>query len=83
MFTAFQGPPRIVRLFGRGQAHFRGSAEYDRYLPDTDARLPGSRAVVVVEVHKVGTSCGYSIPFYDYKDDRSVEVVSAANLHDP
>ena len=72
MFTAFTGPPRIVRLFGKGRAYFRGSDEYERYLPDVEGRNPGSRAVVVVEIHKVGSSCGYSIPFYEYLKDRCV-----------
>ncbi|KAL7417324.1 hypothetical protein BDY24DRAFT_358111 [Mrakia frigida] len=73
MFTAFEGPPRIVRLFGRGKAYFRGSPEYESYLPESSGlRMPGSRAVVLVEVFKVGSSCGYSIPFYDYLKDRDV-----------
>lgn len=48
------GPPRIVRLFGTGVVHEFGSAEYERRLPGV-ARLPGSRSIIVVDVHKVGT----------------------------
>lgn len=66
-----QGPPRIVRLFGKGRTFFRGSPEYDTYLPEASGlRMPGSRAVVLVDVFKVGSSCGYSIPFYEYLKDR-------------
>ena len=30
------------------------------------------RAVIVVEVHRVQSSCGFSIPFYDYLGERNV-----------
>lgn len=54
MFSAFAGPPRIARLFGTGTAHEFGSAEYARRVPPHQ-RAAGSRAVIVVQVHKVGT----------------------------
>ncbi|GAA5982977.1 hypothetical protein JCM10908_006856 [Rhodotorula pacifica] len=71
MFTAFEGPPRILRLFGRGKVFERDTAEYNRLLPIGDhRRLPGSRAVIWLDIDRVGTSCGYSVPFYDYVKDR-------------
>ncbi|KAJ2923389.1 hypothetical protein H1R20_g13705, partial [Candolleomyces eurysporus] len=69
LFTAFEGPPRIVRLFGTGKVYEFGTPEYDTFLPP-EKRQPGSRAVIWVDVHKVGTSCGYSIPFFTYKAPR-------------
>ncbi|KAJ3822299.1 hypothetical protein F5880DRAFT_1613925 [Lentinula raphanica] len=70
LFHAFEGPPRICRLFGTGTVHEYGSAEYNNFIsPET--RVPGSRAVIVVDVHKVGTSCGYAIPFYQFKSHRN------------
>ncbi|KAJ2921376.1 hypothetical protein H1R20_g15717, partial [Candolleomyces eurysporus] len=69
LFTAFEGPPRIMRLFGTGKVYEFGTPEYDTFLPP-EKRQPGSRAVIWVDVHKVGTSCGYSIPFFTYKSPR-------------
>ncbi|KAH8827643.1 hypothetical protein DL96DRAFT_1106022 [Flagelloscypha sp. PMI_526] len=69
MFTAFEGPPRILRLFGIGEVYEFGSPEYDQYIPQ-DKREAGSRAVILINIHKVGTSCGYSVPFFQYKCDR-------------
>ncbi|KAJ3504591.1 hypothetical protein NLJ89_g7858 [Agrocybe chaxingu] len=69
LFSAFEGPPRIVRLFGTGTAHEFGTPEYNELIP-IEKRSVGSRSVIVVDVHKVGTSCGFSIPFYAYKSDR-------------
>ncbi|KAF5367763.1 hypothetical protein D9758_009841 [Tetrapyrgos nigripes] len=70
LFTAFEGPPRIVRLFGTGIIHEFGSTEYNTLIPP-ETRQPGSRAVIMVDVHKVGTACGYSIPFFDFKSHRN------------
>ncbi|TFK48058.1 hypothetical protein OE88DRAFT_1665137 [Heliocybe sulcata] len=68
-FNAFEGPPRICRLWGRGTVHEYGTPEYDSYLPP-GKRAPGSRAVIVVDVYKVGTSCGYAVPFYEFVGHR-------------
>ena len=32
--------------------------------------LPGTRSIIVVDIHQVGSSCGFSVPFYDFKDYR-------------
>lgn len=69
LFNAFEGPPRICRLFGTGKVHEFGSARYNELVP-IEERLPGSRAAVVVDVHKVGTSCGWSIPLYKHDGER-------------
>jgi len=71
MFTAFQGPPNVVRLYGIGECHEQGSAEYEKLLPIED-RLPSSRAVIVVDIPQVGTSCGWGVPFYLYEKDRTL-----------
>ncbi|KIM86525.1 hypothetical protein PILCRDRAFT_64821 [Piloderma croceum F 1598] len=70
MFSAFQGPPRICRLFGTGTVHEFGTPEYDALIPIVD-RKPGSRGVIVVDVHKVGTSCGYAVPLYAFQSHRT------------
>ncbi|KAJ3992546.1 hypothetical protein F5050DRAFT_1801677 [Lentinula boryana] len=69
LFHAFEGPPRICRLFGTGTVYEYGTPEYNEFIPKN--RLPGSRAVIVIDVHKVGTSCGYAIPFYEFKSHRN------------
>jgi len=45
MFSAFEGPPRILRLFGVGTVHEYGSPEYNKFIPPT-SRKPGSRSVI-------------------------------------
>ncbi|KAH9947394.1 hypothetical protein B0H21DRAFT_739349 [Amylocystis lapponica] len=79
MFSAFEGAPRILRLWGTGTAHEFGTPEYDALVPPT-TRLPGSRCAVVVAVHRVGLSCGYGVPQYTFKAHRSTLVQWLAGL---
>jgi len=69
-FNAFEGPPRICRLYGKGTVYEFGTPEYEALLP-LDKRQTGSRSVIMIDLVKVSTSCGYSIPFFDYKAERN------------
>jgi hypothetical protein len=76
MFCAFDGPARVVRLYGRGTVHEPGDGAYDglrRRLPD----LPGSRAVVDVAVDRVSSSCGFGVPLMEFVAPRKELVASA------
>ncbi|KAG5721994.1 hypothetical protein E4T56_gene18467 [Termitomyces sp. T112] len=70
LFNAFEGPPRIVRLYGKGSVFEFGTSDYNTLLPE-GIRHPGSRAVIVLDIFKVATTCGYSVPFYDFKGHRT------------
>ena len=71
MFCAFEGAPQIVRLHGLGSPVFANSYEYTKlskhFLPHR-----GERAIIKIEVTRIATSCGYSVPLYDYVDRRNV-----------
>lgn len=72
LFNAFEGGPRILRVFGRGRVLEAGTAPFDEFVERHGVRtIPGARAVVVVDVHQVGTSCGFSVPFYEFKEHRT------------
>ncbi|KAH8116294.1 hypothetical protein DFH11DRAFT_1852932 [Phellopilus nigrolimitatus] len=70
MFNALEGAPEILRLYGRGFVHEFGTAEYDARI-HASKRLPGSRAVIVVDVHRVGTTCGFGVPVYSFVGHRT------------
>src|SRR3984957_8618681 len=72
MVCAFEGPPMILRLYGRGRSLPKGSDEYAELLagPFGGDEPPGARQIVMLDVELVQTSCGYSVPLYDYKDER-------------
>ena len=69
MFCAFDDPPRIVRLSGRGQASFPGDERFDELSPRFGP-LDGQRAVIVVDVDRIADSCGYGVPRMELQDER-------------
>lgn len=72
MFCGFEGPPLILRLYGRGRVALRGSGEYAALLDRHFAGIepPGARQIVIQDVELVQTSCGFGVPLYDYKGER-------------
>jgi len=70
MLCAFAGPPRIVRLHGRGRAVEPGDAEFAPLLQRCGGRRSGVRSIVVVEVARIANSCGFGVPLYDYRGER-------------
>lgn len=71
MFNAFSGPPRIVRLWGHGRVLERGNGEFEAFVEKEGVQvIPASRSIVLVDVHQVGSSCGYSVPLYEFRDFR-------------
>ncbi len=61
MFCAFTGRPDIVRLQGRGRFVPADAPEAATHLARFP-EYPGSRAVIVVDVERVSSSCGYGVP---------------------
>lgn len=72
MFCAVEGPPLILRLYGRGRVIARGSEEYTELLASHFAgKEPlGARQIVRLDFDLVKTSCGYGVPFFDYSGER-------------
>ena len=69
MFCAFEGPPNIVRLYGRGVVVEPRDPEFSRLLASFDAK-PGVRAIVRVDLTRIGDSCGYGVPLLRYEGER-------------
>lgn len=73
MLNAYEGPPKIVRLWGKGRALENGTAPFDAFVEEHGVKLiPGSRSIIIVDVHQVGSSCGFSVPYYDFKEYRPI-----------
>ncbi|KAF2213351.1 hypothetical protein CERZMDRAFT_25487, partial [Cercospora zeae-maydis SCOH1-5] len=71
MFLAFEGSPRIVRLWGCGRILERESSEFDDFIQRHSVKvIPATRSIILVDVHQVGSSCGYSVPMYEFKNFR-------------
>lgn len=65
MFCAFAGPPKIVRLHGRGRSVAVGDPAFggllDGFAPAAETRN-AARAVVLVDVERLSDSCGFVVP---------------------
>ncbi|MGG1517737.1 pyridoxamine 5'-phosphate oxidase family protein [Paenibacillus oryzisoli] len=70
MFMAVEGPPMILRLYGKGHVVLPGTEAWAELAPRF-TMLPGARQIVVIDVHEVKTSCGFSVPFYKYEGERT------------
>ena len=69
MFCAFQGPPMVLRLHGCGRVLEPGCDEFE----DLAAQFPeyeAKRAVIVVQIERISTSCGYAVPLLKYEGER-------------
>jgi hypothetical protein len=73
MFCAFAGPPKIVRLHGRGRAvpvADPSFAELRAHFPKE--RDHGARSVIVMDVGRISDSCGYAVPKMAFVQDRDI-----------
>jgi hypothetical protein len=61
MFCAFEGRAKILRLYGRGRAVLPGESEWEELLARF-TEWPGVRQIIVAEVDRVQTSCGFAVP---------------------
>ncbi|MFD0994000.1 pyridoxamine 5'-phosphate oxidase family protein [Tenacibaculum geojense] len=70
MFCAFEGAPNIVRIYGKAR-EVKPSDNDWKVLCSKLPKLPGARQIFDVTVASVQTSCGMSVPFYEYKGERN------------
>ena len=70
MWNAFEGPPRIVRVYGEGRVHLPTSGRYEE-LVGLFPKRRGIRSVITIDVERVQDSCGYSVPKMQFVEDRS------------
>lgn len=69
MFCAFEGAPLILRAYGQARVLHRGDPDWDEAM----ALFPPSvaaRQIFLLDIDSVQSSCGMSVPLYDYQADR-------------
>jgi hypothetical protein len=69
MFCAFEGPPKVLRLYGRGEV----VTVRDKRFPQLTKLFPemaGTRAVIKVAINRIADSCGWAVPRYRYEAER-------------
>lgn len=69
MFCAFEGAPRVLRLFGTGHTILPATPEWDELSPLFTLYL-GARQIIVADITTVQTACGYAVPLFGYQGQR-------------
>jgi hypothetical protein len=78
MFCAFDGPPNILRLYGSGYTVLPGDEKWERLASNFQILL-STRQIIVADIYQVQTSCGFSVPYYTYQDERDQAYKWATN----
>jgi hypothetical protein len=72
MFCAFEGAPLILRVYGRARVVHPRDGEWTQLRPHFGAPVPGERQLVVTDIESVQTSCGFGVPLFDFKAQRTL-----------
>jgi hypothetical protein len=70
MLCSFDGPPKILRLHGRGEVFEPQDSEYEQ-LRGLFSALPSGRTIIRIAVDRISDSCGYGVPGYVYEGERT------------
>jgi hypothetical protein len=75
MLCAFEGPPRILRLHGRGEVVTADDARFGELFERAGFEAPheveeARRAIVLVDVTRIADSCGYGVPLMSHEGER-------------
>ncbi len=71
MFCSFDANPLILRLYGKGFTVLPSSDEWATYAPHFTI-YPSTRQIIVADINLVQTSCGFGVPEFEYKGERSI-----------
>ncbi|MBP7705298.1 MAG: pyridoxamine 5'-phosphate oxidase family protein [Caulobacter sp.] len=69
MFCAFEGPASILRLYGRGEALNFDEPGFAGKMALFPA-VQRARSVITVHIDRIADSCGWGVPFMDFKGER-------------
>jgi hypothetical protein len=76
MFCSFDKNPLILRLYGKGRAVLPDAEGWSELAPFFSLHT-GTRQIIVADIHKVQTSCGYAVPFYTFLGHRDTLELSS------
>ena len=76
MFCSFGRNALILRLYGRGQAVLPNDPRWADLI-GLFAAIPGTRQIILIDVERVQTSCGYGVPEMTLNRERPTMVAWA------
>jgi hypothetical protein len=69
MVCAFEGPPKIVRLHGRGEVLEPQDVGHAA-LRSLFASEAAARSIIQVSIERISDSCGFGVPLLTFQSDR-------------
>lgn len=69
MFCSFEKQPMILRLYGKATSVKPGGKSWAELLKKFEP-MPGRRQIILLEIESLQTSCGYSIPIFEFVKER-------------
>lgn len=69
MMCAFEGAPNILRLYGSAEAILPNDEKWSELIKLFPV-IPGTRQLLLLDIEAIQNSCGFGVPFYDYKGER-------------
>jgi general stress protein 26 len=69
LFTSFEQEPLILRLYGQARVIHHNDRDWNTLYTQFQP-LPGARQIFELSIDMVQSSCGMSVPFYDYVGER-------------
>lgn len=71
MMCSFSGAPLILRLYGKGEVIGQKSEKWGKFAGLFE-KFAGTRQIIVLHIETLQTSCGFAIPIYEFKEDRTM-----------
>ncbi len=71
MFCSFEKHPLILRLYGSAKIYHQRDDAYKNYDKLFDENV-GARQIIEMKVDMAQTSCGFAVPFMEFKEERPV-----------
>ena len=72
MFCAFEGEPRILRLYGKARVIGESDPEWLQLRELFAMQSPGVRQIFHLKVTRVQTSCGFGVPLMNFVEQRDL-----------
>lgn len=70
MFCSFEKTPLILRLYGKAQIYHENDQIYKEQI-GLFRDFTGARQIIEMDINLVQTSCGYAVPFMEFKEERT------------
>ena len=70
MFCAYEGAANIMRLYGRGEVMQFNDPGFAEEIAKYPSGLERARDIIFADIRQVQDSCGWGVPFYEFKGER-------------